>query len=282
MVAYGIKTPPQHGTWPEFLEVWRAADGIELFESAWTMDHFYPLTPPMDGTHLESWAMLAALAALTTRLRLGCMVNGMHYRHPAVTANAAVTVDHISNGRFNLGLGAGWFEPESNAYGIPLGSLKERFDRFDEGVEVISSLLTNETTTFSGRYYTLTDARCNPKPVQAHIPIVIGGKGPKRTLRAVARWADHWDVAGAPDPVQWKGLNEVLDVALRRDRARPEADQALGACDVARRRRPERPRRSSLGVRERGRRPRDLLDARPLRGAAGRASRQRLVARLTH
>ncbi|HMK12055.1 MAG TPA: TIGR03560 family F420-dependent LLM class oxidoreductase [Acidimicrobiales bacterium] len=210
MVAYAIKTPPQHGTWPDFLAVWRVADGIDLFESAWTMDHFYPLTPPMDGTHLESWTMLAALAALTTRLRLGCMVNGMHYRHPAVTANAAVTVDHISGGRFNLGLGAGWFEPESNAYGIPLGTLKERFDRFDEGVEVISSLLTNDTTTFSGRYYALTDARCNPKPLQAHIPIVIGGKGPKRTLRTVARWADHWDVAGQPDPVEWKGLNETL------------------------------------------------------------------------
>ncbi|HTN79977.1 MAG TPA: LLM class F420-dependent oxidoreductase [Acidimicrobiales bacterium] len=210
MVAYAIKTPPQHGTWPDFLAVWKAADSIELFESAWTMDHFYPLTPPMDGTHLESWTMLAALAALTTRLRLGCMVNGMHYRHPAVTANAAVTVDHVSGGRFNLGLGAGWFEPESNAYGIPLGSLKERFDRFDEGVEVISSLLTNDTTTFSGRYYTLTDARCNPKPLQSHIPIVIGGKGPKRTLPTVARWADHWDVAGAPDPIEWKSLNEVL------------------------------------------------------------------------
>jgi F420-dependent oxidoreductase-like protein len=210
MVAYAIKTPPQHGTWPEFLEVWKAADDIELFESAWTMDHFYPLTPPMDGTHLESWTMLAALAALTNRLRLGCMVNGMHYRHPAVTANAAVTVDRISNGRFCLGLGAGWFEPESKAYGIPLGTLKERFDRFDEGVEIISSLLTNETTTFSGRYYELTEARCNPKPVQSHLPIVIGGKGPKRTLRTVARWADHWDVAGQPDPVEWKGLNEVL------------------------------------------------------------------------
>lgn len=210
MVAYAIKTPPQHGTWTEFLEVWKAADGIDVFESAWTMDHFYPLTPPMDGTHLESWTMLAALAALTTRLRLGCMVNGMHYRHPAVTANAAVTVDHVSDGRFSLGLGAGWFEPESQAYGIPLGTLTERFNRFDEGVEVISSLLTNETTTFAGRYYTLTDARCNPKPLQAHIPIVIGGKGPKRTLRTVARWADHWDVAGGADPVQWKGLNEVL------------------------------------------------------------------------
>jgi F420-dependent oxidoreductase-like protein len=210
MVAFGIKTPPQHGTWPDFLAVWKAADDMDLFESAWTMDHFYPLTPPMDGTHLESWAMLAALAALTTRLKLGCMVNGMHYRHPAVTANAAVTVDHISKGRFSLGLGAGWFEPESNAYGIPLGSLKERFDRFDEGVEVISSLLTNDSTTFSGRYYTLTDARCNPKPLQSHLPIVIGGKGPKRTLKAVARWADHWDVAGQPDPVEWKGLNDVL------------------------------------------------------------------------
>ena len=95
----------------------------------------------MAGTHLESWTMLAALAQATTRLRLGCMVNGMHYRHPAVTANVAVTVDHISDGRFLLGLGAGWFEPESNAYGIPLGSLTERFDRFDEGLEVISSLL---------------------------------------------------------------------------------------------------------------------------------------------
>ena len=107
---YTIKTPPQHGTWREFLDVWLAADQIDVFESAWTMDHFYPLTPPMDGTHLESWTMLAALAQATTRLRLGAMVNGMHYRHPAVTANMAVTVDHISNGRFVLGLGAGWFE----------------------------------------------------------------------------------------------------------------------------------------------------------------------------
>ena len=151
MVAYGIKTPPQHGPWADFLDVWRAADDIEIFESAWTMDHFYPLTPPLDGTHLESWAVLAALAQATKRLRLGCMVNGMHYRHPAVTANAAVTLDHISGGRFNLGLGAGWFEPESNAYGIPLGSLKERFDRFDEGLEVITSLLTNEYTNFNGQ-----------------------------------------------------------------------------------------------------------------------------------
>ncbi len=210
MVAYAFKTPPQHGTWSEFLSVWKEADQIPIFESGWTMDHFYPLSPPMDGTHLESWAMLAALAQATTRLRLGCMVNGMHYRHPAVTANAAVTVDHISGGRFSLGLGAGWFEPESNAYGIRLGSLQERFDRFDEGLEVITSLLANEHTTFEGRYYQLTNARCEPKPIQSPLPIVIGGSGPKRTLRSVARWAQHWDMVGAADPAAWQRANETL------------------------------------------------------------------------
>jgi F420-dependent oxidoreductase-like protein len=211
MVAFGIKTPPQHGPWADFLDVWRAADDIDIFESAWTMDHFYPLTPPLDGTHLESWTVLAALAQATKRLRLGCMVNGMHYRHPAVTANAAVTLDHISGGRFNLGLGAGWFEPESNAYGIPLGTLKQRFDRFDEGLEVITSLLTNEHTNFSGHYYQLTNARCEPKPVQSHIPIVIGGRGPNRTLPAAARWADMWDLAGPDSPKTWKATSDILD-----------------------------------------------------------------------
>jgi F420-dependent oxidoreductase-like protein len=209
MAVYGIKTPPQHGEFEDFLAVWKAADDIDVFESAWTMDHFYPLTPPMTGPHLESWVLLAALARETTRLRFGCMVNGMHYRHPAVTANAAATMDHLSNGRFSLGMGAGWFEPESNAYGIPLGTLTERFDRFDEGMEVIASLLTNDVTNFRGRYYELTAAYCNPKP-RHPVPIVIGGKGPKRTLRSVARFADHWDAVGLESPAQWTALREVL------------------------------------------------------------------------
>jgi F420-dependent oxidoreductase-like protein len=209
MAVYGIKTPPQHGEFEDFLAVWKAADDIDVFESAWTMDHFYPLTPPMTGPHLESWVLLAALARETTRLRFGCMVNGMHYRHPAVTANAAATMDHLSNGRFSLGMGAGWFEPESNAYGIPLGTLTERFDRFDEGMEVIASLLTNDVTDFRGRYYELTGAYCNPKP-RHPVPIVIGGKGPKRTLRSVARFADHWDAVGLESPAQWTALREVL------------------------------------------------------------------------
>lgn len=209
--SYAVKTPPQHGTWREFLELWQAVDQVELFESAWTMDHFYPLAPPVEGPILESWTMLAALAQATTRLRLGAMVNGMHFRHPAVTANMAATLDHISGGRLELGLGAGWFFPEADAYGIPLGSPAERSDRFEEGVEVVHRLLTQETTTFSGRYYQLNDARCEPKPLQRpRPPIVIGGKGPKRTLRTVARFADHWDMTFPESPAEWKALDEVL------------------------------------------------------------------------
>ena len=178
MAAYAVKTPPQHGTWSEILELWQAADDIDVFESAWTMDHFYPLSPPLDGTELESWTLLAALAQATRRLRLGCMVNGMHFRHPAVTANMRPTLDHIAGGRFDLGLGAGWFEPEADAYGIPLGTLTERFDRFDEGVEVIVSLLTRDVTTFSGRYYRLADARCEPKARPGPHPHRDRGPGP--------------------------------------------------------------------------------------------------------
>lgn len=211
MARFAIKTPPQHGSWADFLDVWRAADETDVFESAWTMDHFYPLTEPLDGMIHESWTMLAALAQATTRIRLGSMVNGMHFRHPAVTANMACTLDHISGGRFDLGLGAGWFYPEAEAYGIPLGTVAERVDRFDEGVEVIHRLLTQEFTDFAGEYYQLEQARCEPKPIQSpRPPIVIGAKGKKRTLRTTARWADVWDMTFPESPEHWGELNEVL------------------------------------------------------------------------
>lgn len=211
MGRHAIKTPPQHGPWQDFLDVWVEADQIETFESAWTMDHFYPLTEPLDGPHLESWTMLAALGQATSRLRLGAMVNGMHYRHPAVTANMAATVDHITNGRFVLGLGAGWFDVESDAYGIPLGTMRERMDRFDEGVEVIHRLLTQEYTDFDGEHYTITNARCEPKAVQLpRPPIAIGGKGRTRTLKTAARRADQWDMTFPETPDHWRELDEVL------------------------------------------------------------------------
>ncbi len=211
MVSFAVKTPPQHARWRDLLDIWRTADDIEVFTEAWNFDHFYPLTPPQTGPCLEGWTTLAALAQATTRLRVGTMVNGMHYRHPAITANMAASLDIISDGRFNLGLGAGWFEPESNAYGIPLGTMRERMDRFDEGVEVIVKLLTQETTTFEGDYYRLVDARCEPKPLQQPAPpIVIGGKGEKRTLRTVARYADYWDAMSPNGPTEWLRLNDVL------------------------------------------------------------------------
>lgn len=207
---HAIKTPPHHATWGEFLDVWRAADEIDVFESAWNWDHFYPLAEPYDGPNLEGWTMLGALAQATKRIRIGAMVNGMHHRHPAVTANMAATLDHISNGRFELGMGAGWNFMESDAYGIPLGSLRERSDRFEEGMEVIASMLTNRTTSFAGDYYNLTDALCEPRPLQAKIPIVIGGKGRIRTLRTVARFADQWDMTFPETPADWVELDEVL------------------------------------------------------------------------
>jgi F420-dependent oxidoreductase-like protein len=219
-MRFGIKTISQHTTWDDMAAVWKAADGIELFESAWNFDHFYPIFSDSTGPCFEAWTMLAALAAQTSRIRLGCQVSGMVYRHPAVLANMAATIDIISNGRLDIGLGAGWNEEECSAYGIELPSLRERFDRFDEGVEAVVRLLSDTTTTMQGRYVRLQQARCEPKPVQRpHPPIVIGGRGRRRTLRTAARWAQQWNCIG-PTPTEWKDLRAVLDehcAAIGRD-----------------------------------------------------------------
>jgi F420-dependent oxidoreductase-like protein len=145
-------------------------------------------------------ATKAALAQATSRLRLGTLVTGIHYRHPAVLANMAATLDNISGGRLELGLGAGWNEEESGAYGIELGSLTDRFDRFEEACQVLIGLLSRDTTDFSGRFYQLTAARNEPKgPQRPHPPICIGGNGETRTLRITAKYAQHWNfVGGAP------------------------------------------------------------------------------------
>lgn len=210
-MRFAIKSRPEHTTWAEVRDVWVAADQLEIFESAWNWDHFYPLTGDLTGPNLEGWTMIAALGQATRRIRIGCQVTGMIYRHPAVLANMAATVDHISGGRLELGLGAGWNKLECDAYGIELPPLKERFDRFDEGVEAIVALLSQPTTTLNGRHVRLTEARCEPKPVQRpHPPITIGGKGPRRTLRAAARWAQQWNVI-VGEPAEWRELKEILE-----------------------------------------------------------------------
>lgn len=208
-LRYAIKTPPHHGQWGDYLDIWRAADQIETFESAWNFDHFYPTSEPFDGPCLEGWTMLAAMAQATSRLQIGCMVSAVPYRHPAVIAKMAGTIDVISGGRFVLGLGAGWHEIESKAYGLPLGTIKERMDRFEEGVEVVLSLLTKDETSFRGQYYQLENARCEPKGPQQPPPLVIGGVGKRRTLRVVARYAQMWDSLFVP-PAEWPALHQVL------------------------------------------------------------------------
>jgi len=210
-MRFAVKTAPMHTTWSDMLAVFQAADGIDVFESGWTFDHFYPIRGDSNGPCLEGWMTLVALAQATKRLRLGVLVTGIHYRHPAVLANMAATADIISDGRLELGLGAGWFELESDAYGIELGGLRERSDRFEEACEVIVSLLEHESTDFSGRYYHLDRARCEPKPVQRpHPPICIGGGGEKRTLRTTARFAQHWNFLGGT-PEEFAHKREVLE-----------------------------------------------------------------------
>ena len=209
-MRFAFKTSPQNTTWPGMLAVWREADGIEIFESGWTFDHFYPILSDSTGPCLEGWMTLAALAQATQRLRLGTLVTGIHYRHPAVLANMAATLDIVSGGRLELGVGAGWNEEESGAYGIELGSPAQRSDRFEEACEVIVSLLTRQTTDFTGRYYQLTGARCEPKPrQQPHPPVCIGGSGERRTLRTAARFAQHWNFVGG-SPGEFARKRDVL------------------------------------------------------------------------
>lgn len=209
-MRFAFKTSPQNTTWADMLALWRVADDIEVFESGWNFDHFYPIFDDPKGPCLEGWTTLTALAQATNRLRLGTMVTGIHYRHPAVLANMAAALDIISDGRLELGVGAGWNEEESGAYGIELGTVTERFDRFDEACQVLTGLLSQETTDFDGHFYKLRGARNEPKgPQRPHPPICIGGGGEKRTLRTTARYAQHWNFPGG-SPADFARKRDVL------------------------------------------------------------------------
>jgi F420-dependent oxidoreductase-like protein len=193
-LRWGVKTSPQHTTYEAMLKVWQEADRNTAFEHAWLFDHFNPIQGSLDGPCFEGWTTLAALAARTERLRLGLMVAGNTYRHPAVHAHMAATVDVISNGRLDFGVGAGWNEYEHNSMGIPLYAPGERIRRLGEACELTKRLFTQPLTDFEGRYYQLKEARLEPKPVQKpYPPFVIGGAGEQLTLRVVARYADVWN-----------------------------------------------------------------------------------------
>jgi F420-dependent oxidoreductase-like protein len=197
--------------WADTLAITRHAEATG-WDGVYYADHFMPNDfdgdNPLDGPTLECWAVLAGLAASTERLRLGSLVCGNTYRHPAVLANIAAAADHVSNGRIVLGLGAGWQANEHRAYGIPLHDTRTRLDRFEEACAVVRSLLDNERTTFDGKHYQLFEAPCQPAPVQEHLPLLVGGGGEKRTLRIAAEHADEWNVWGTAELVAQK--SEVL------------------------------------------------------------------------
>jgi len=213
----GIKfgaVPNQSGvTWGELLSFWQELDRESNFDSLWVMDHFvtgFGTAFGSEGPCLEGWTALAALAQATSRVRLGVLVTGNTYRHPAVLAKQATTVDHISGGRLELGIGAAWHTYEHEAFGIPFPSVRERLERLEEAVRVIKLLWTEPLPRFQGRYYQLNAPPYNPPNVQQpHPPILVGGGGEKRTLRIVAKYADAANVQGTPEEVKQKF--EVLE-----------------------------------------------------------------------
>lgn len=186
----------------EILDLASMADADGWF-GVWFADHYMPNTDDgevSDGDTHEAWGVLPAIAAVTDRVRLGPLVSPTTVHHPALLANRAATIDHVSNGRFVLGLGAGWQVNEHRAYGIELPEAKPRVDRFEEAIAIVRSLLDEPRTTASGTYYEFTDAPSNPKPVQDRLPILVGTGGP-RMLRITATYADEWNTWGTPETV---------------------------------------------------------------------------------
>lgn len=179
-------------TWDELLVRTRLAEE-HGFAAAWCFDHFKPLYGDPTGPCFEAWTLLAALAASTQRIRLGALVTGITYRHPSVLTAEAVTVDHVSAGRLEIGLGAAWFEQEHRELGIPFPSAAERMDRLSDAVVIMRALMTDDGVSYEGNHHVLREATYRPRPVQRpHPPIWIGGSGRRRTLPLVGRVADVW------------------------------------------------------------------------------------------
>ncbi len=216
-MKFGIHTGQQNCAYEELRKVWKLADNSGFYwASVW--DHFYE-APPVDGTSpaFEAVASLAALAAETTRVRVGCLVFCMMYRNPAALAKAAVTIDHISNGRVEIGLGAGWHNVEFEELGYVFHAPKTRLDMLEEGVQIIKGMLGDEeSTTFSGEHYHVQNARCYPRPVTGKLPVWIGGTGEKRSLRIAARYGDGWNCAYI-SPESFERKSAVLDQWCERE-----------------------------------------------------------------
>jgi F420-dependent oxidoreductase-like protein len=201
-MQFGAQLWSQQTTWPKFRDGALRAEAAG-WQSVWTWDHLLAIFGPWEQPILEGWSTLAATAAVTNRIRLGLMVGANTFREPGLTAKLATTLDNISDGRAILGIGGAWFEREHLAFGIPAwgSGFGERLDRLDESVGIMRRLLAGEGFSHEGRFYRLEDALCEPRPIQDHLPILIGGSGPKKTLRTTARYADAWNTSGTVDEV---------------------------------------------------------------------------------
>ena len=210
-MRFGLETAQHRLEWDDLVARFQWAEQVG-FDGAWVFDHFQPLYGEGPGPCMEAWTLLAGLAASTDRIRLGALVTGMTYRHPSVLAAEVVTVDHMSGGRLEFGIGAGWYDPEHHELGIELPPVGERVDRFEEGVQVIVRLMTEDNVHLDGDHFQLRGATILPRPVQQpHPPVWIGASGP-RMLGIVARVADVWHTFGSPAEVA--RLSQVLDEKL--------------------------------------------------------------------
>jgi alkanesulfonate monooxygenase SsuD/methylene tetrahydromethanopterin reductase-like flavin-dependent oxidoreductase (luciferase family) len=201
-VRFGLQVWSQQTSWPGLRDAALAADDAG-WDSIWTWDHLLAIFGPWEQPIFEGWMTLSGLAPLTKRVRLGLMVGANTFRNPGITAKLAATLDHLSDGRAVLGIGGAWFEREHDAYGIPFGDTPGwRLDRLDEAVALMRRLLDGERFSHEGPSYTFHDALCAPRPVQAHLPLLVGGSGPRKTMRTVAARADAWNTSGTVDEVR--------------------------------------------------------------------------------
>jgi alkanesulfonate monooxygenase SsuD/methylene tetrahydromethanopterin reductase-like flavin-dependent oxidoreductase (luciferase family) len=208
-MRFGLDVAQQRMSWDEVVSRVQLAESLG-FDGAWGFDHFQPMYGEGPGEAFDGMTTLAALAGVTSRIRLGLLVAGVTYRHPSVFASQALTIDHASHGRLELSLGAAWFDKEHRELGIPFPSTRERFDLLEDALEIVTRLFTGEVVSYDGHVVSLHDAQLGPVPVQQpHPPIWIGGNGPRRTLPLVARYADVWHAWGSPNSL--RETNERLD-----------------------------------------------------------------------
>jgi len=230
-VRFGLQTGQQNVPWKDMVDIWTKADRWG-YDSLWNFDHFYAIYTNPEDPCFEGWTTLSALAQVTSRARIGHLVNGNTYRHPCITAKMASSLDHISGGRLNLGIGSGWFELEHTSFGVDFKTVRGRLEALEESLRIIKGVLAGGKVTLDGKHYRVKDAFCHPAPLQkGGLPIMIGGEGKKILLRIVAEHADMWNAFGSPSR-----MRELIDVIrahgdrVRRDTEAIEKTVMLPLC----------------------------------------------------